>query len=115
MAFALKLDYFKTFKEVEGGFLDDSDEHEVGECRANQTRSVRKLLKAGFYQIFEFSRQRPWWEYETGSLQVRDGCIGDRGRVCNFGLVQRSFISRASARSRRSNYKKRPQDVIIVQ
>jgi hypothetical protein len=62
VAFALKLDYFKPFKEVdlsEGGFPDRSGEHEGGEGASQKPRSVRKLLKSVFYQGLFF---RPWWE-----------------------------------------------------
>jgi hypothetical protein len=52
VAFALVLEYFKAFKEVdlsEGGFLDHTGEHEGGES-AERPRSVRKLLKTVSYQ-----------------------------------------------------------------
>ena len=62
MTFSLKLDYFKTFKEVdlsEGEFLDHSGEHEGGESAELETRSVRKLLKAVFYQSLIFPDDGP--------------------------------------------------------
>ena len=71
MTFSLKLDYFKTFKEVdlsEGEFLDHSGEHEGGESAELETRSVRKVIEGSFLSELDFSGRRPWWE---GGMRAR--------------------------------------------
>ena len=93
--FVLKIDYFKAFKKIdlsERGFPDHSGEHE-GNVPSQKPRFVRKFVKDSFLSELDFSGRRPWWErgYEG---RLHEGHIG--GQMRNFGLVQRSFIKRAS-------------------
>jgi hypothetical protein len=52
VVFAVRLDYFRAFKDVdlsEGGFPDYSGEHEAGESAKPETKVIM-LLKTDFYQ-----------------------------------------------------------------